>query len=135
MASEGLLRLAALTGEERYRERAARMLVPLAPATAQSPSSFSHLLGALDDFIGPFFEIALVGAAAQREPFARALSREFLPRAVTAQGDGESPSAVPLLADRVPIHGAGAAYVCQGFVCRQPVTTAEALLAQLHGAP
>jgi len=135
LASEGLLRLAALTGEERYRDRAARMLVPLAPAMAQSPSSFSHLLCALDDFIGLFFEIALVGAAAQREAFARVLCREFLPRAAIAQGDGESPSAVPLLADRAPIHGAAAAYVCQGFVCRQPVTMAEALRAQLHGAP
>src|SRR5262249_36876049 len=126
--------LAALTAEDVYRDHAARMLVPLAPAMAQAPSSFGHLLGALDDFIGPFYEIALVGTTAERALFVDALSREFLPRTVTAQGDAGAPSRGPLLADRRRVGGAAAAYVCQGFVCRQPVTTAEALLAELHGA-
>src|SRR2546429_108930 len=52
LAAEGLLRLAAFTGEERYREHAARIVVPLAPAMVDQPSAFGHLLGALDDFIG-----------------------------------------------------------------------------------
>ena len=36
-------------------------------------------------------------------------------------------SAIPLLADRVAIDGRPTAYVCRGFVCRLPVTDADAL--------
>jgi uncharacterized protein YyaL (SSP411 family) len=38
---------------------------------------------------------------------------------------------VPLLADRPLIDGASAAYVCRGFVCDRPVTTAEDLISRL----
>ena len=132
LASEALLRLTAFTGEERYREYAARILVALAPAMAQHPSSFGHLLGALDDFIGPFFEVALVGdpGGARHRRSLQAVNSHFLPRmalAVGAPGDAE----VPLLEDRVLLDGQPAAYVCQGFVCQRPVTAPADLLSQL----
>jgi len=43
---------------------------------------------------------------------------------------GGAPDAAPLLAGRDLVDGAPAAYVCRGFVCDRPVTTA-AELAQL----
>jgi hypothetical protein len=43
-------------------------------------------------------------------------------------------SLVPLLADRIAKDGKPTAYVCRGFVCRLPVTTAEALRAELAAA-
>lgn len=36
---------------------------------------------------------------------------------------------VPLFEQRDLVDGGAAAYVCEGFVCRQPVTTVEALVA------
>ncbi|EMD21879.1 Thymidylate kinase [Amycolatopsis azurea DSM 43854] len=39
---------------------------------------------------------------------------------------------VPLLAGRPLVEGAAAAYVCRGYVCERPVTTAEDLRAQLR---
>ena len=53
----------------------------------------------------------------------------FLPNAVVAAGTGGS--AVPLLKDRTPVDGKAAAYVCERFVCRRPVTTPQDLGAQL----
>ena len=45
------------------------------------------------------------------------------PYTVLAGGDGP----VPLLAGRVPVDGAAAAYVCRHFTCQLPVTSAEEL--------
>jgi len=50
-------------------------------------------------------------------------------------GDPADPAAVraaPLLADRPLVDDAPAAYVCRGFACRAPVTTAEDLSAALQ---
>jgi uncharacterized protein YyaL (SSP411 family) len=134
LAAEALLRLAAYTGELGYRDRAARVLLPLAAAMAQQPSAFGHLLCALDDFIGPFHEIALVGEGDALAALARAIAARYLPRAVTAIAHPDDPSAataMPLLEGRGLVDGHAAAYICQNFVCRQPVTTADALTRQL----
>ncbi|WIG57279.1 MAG: uncharacterized protein OJF49_000023 [Ktedonobacterales bacterium] len=130
LAAESLLRLAAFTGEPHYREYAARVLVPLAARMAEQPLGYGHFLCALDDLVGPFYEVALVGD--DIEELQRVLSGRYLPRAVLASGSGES-KLVPLLDGRPAVNGIGTAYVCKDFVCRLPVTSPtdfEALLAQ-----
>jgi uncharacterized protein YyaL (SSP411 family) len=132
LACEALLRLFAFTADDRYRERSARVLTALVPSMRQHPSAFGHLLCALDDLIGPFYEVALVGepAAAGMIALERALASRFLPRMAQALGSGsqtEEP-VVPLLEGRTLVNGQPAAYVCQGFLCQQPVTSPEALL-------
>ncbi len=136
LAVEALLRLTALSGEGHYRDYAARVLVPLVPSMAKTPLAFGHLLAALDDFIGPFYEIAIVGP--QTSPAADALTGAlrtcFLPRAVFAQADPDDARAlreVPLLEGRGLVDGKPAAYVCQSFVCQRPVTQPDELLALL----
>ena len=44
-----------------------------------------------------------------------------------AGGDGD----VPLLEGRTPVEGRAAAYVCERFACKLPVTTPDELVAQL----
>src|SRR5579872_1858744 len=137
LAAEALFRLTAFTGEDRDRELAVRIVVPLAPAMADSPSAFGHLLCALDDFVGPFHEVAILGPAdsSDRAALLSALARSYLPRLVLAQAapdDSTAQSTVPLLADRGLVDGRAAAYVCQHFVCQQPVTDSDALLALLQ---
>ncbi|HEY7021582.1 MAG TPA: thioredoxin domain-containing protein [Ktedonobacterales bacterium] len=132
LACEALLRLTAFTGNLRYREYAARILVALAPAMERHPSSFGHLLCALDDLIGPYYEVAIVGNPADTvtQALVAAINSRFLPRmalAVGAPGDTE----VPLLENRALLDGRPAAYVCQGFVCQRPVTASADLLSQL----
>jgi uncharacterized protein YyaL (SSP411 family) len=51
---------------------------------------------------------------------------------VSAGGDGLDDAGVPLLADRPPRDGMATAYVCEGFACRAPVTSAEELRALLE---
>jgi uncharacterized protein YyaL (SSP411 family) len=50
---------------------------------------------------------------------------------VVAVGEPDAPG-VPLLADRPLVDGQAAAYVCRGFVCDRPVTTAADLAAALR---
>ncbi|HET9110230.1 MAG TPA: thioredoxin domain-containing protein [Ktedonobacterales bacterium] len=134
MASEALLRLAALTGDARYHDHAERMLLPLVPYMLRSPSGFGRYLCALDDLLGPFYEVALVGAASDpRMAALRAdVANHYSPRMALAWGAPSSQPEVPLLAERGPVDGAPAAYVCQGFVCQRPVTTPEELRALLE---
>jgi uncharacterized protein YyaL (SSP411 family) len=136
LTAEALLRLTSLFGETRYREYAARVLVPLAPAMADQPSAYGHFLSALDDLIGPLQEIAVI--AAPEDPGApslwRILADHYLPRAVLAMAestDEKSRMDVPLLRDRSLVEGKSAVYVCQDFVCRQPITDGDELLHSL----
>jgi hypothetical protein len=41
------------------------------------------------------------------------------------------PGSPSLLNDRSMLNGKPTAYICQGFVCKQPVNTAEGLLEQI----
>ena len=52
------------------------------------------------------------------------------PGSGSGSGSGGAPE-VPLLRDRTPVDGRAAAYVCEGFLCRAPVTDADALAAAL----
>ncbi len=134
LACEALLRLGALTGEPRYREHAERVLYPLVPMMLRAPSGFGRALSALDDLLGPFYEVALVGAADDARLLAlRAeVAAGYQPRMAMAVGDPAAPdAAIPLLAERGLVDGAPAAYVCQGFVCQRPVTSPDELRALL----
>ena len=83
-AAYGLLRLAALTGEHRYEERAVSALRLLHELAPQHPQAFGHLLQALDFHLSPVQEVAIAG------PDAGALERvvrsRFRPHIVLAGG-------------------------------------------------
>ena len=121
-AAYGLLRLGALTGEARYEEQAVGVLRLLHELAAQHPQAFGHLLQALDFQLAPVQEVALVGD--DLAPFERVVRGEFRPHLVLAGGAADG---VPLLQDRTPVEGRAAAYVCERFACKAPVTEPEEL--------
>ena len=124
-AAYGLLRLAALTGEHAYEQRAVSVFRLLHKVAGRYPQVFAHLLQALDFHFASVKEVALVGDhTAELEAVVRA---RFRPHLVLAGGGG-----APLLEGRTPVDGRAAAYVCEHFACRRPVTDPgelEALLA------
>jgi hypothetical protein len=133
MASLVLLRLAALTGEARYREAAEAAIATVTPVAARYPTAFAKWLQAIDFALAPVAEVAIVGdpeAPGTRELLEVALGGYAPGRVVALAAEG-GPSAVPLLRDRTLVHGRPAAYVCRGFTCRLPVTDADALREQL----
>jgi uncharacterized protein YyaL (SSP411 family) len=75
-------------------------------------------------------EVAVVGEP--DDPATTALRREVLGRylpnvALLSAPEGVGAERSPLLADRTTVGGTATAYVCERYVCRQPVTSAEAL--------
>jgi hypothetical protein len=140
-AAFGLLRLAALSGERRYAGEAEGVLRLFARIAVQNPQGFAHLLRALDLWLEPTHEVALVAPdvaplstrGQQRRHVGRevaelaaAVRADLRPRLVLAAGP-EGATEPPLLRDRTAIDGVVAAYVCQNFACRLPVTDPEAL--------
>jgi uncharacterized protein len=120
----GLLRLAKLSGEARYEDAALGVIRLLHTVAPQHPTAFGHLLQAIDFHLAEVREVALVGD--DRTPLEAVVREAFRPHLVLAAGEG-----VPLLEGREPIDGRAAAYVCEHFVCRRPVTEPDELRALL----
>jgi uncharacterized protein YyaL (SSP411 family) len=121
-AAFGLLRLAALTGEHEYEARAVSVLRLLHELAPKHPQAFGHLLQALDFHLSPTREIALVGD--DTHELERVVRGSFRPGIVLAGGEQDG---VPLLEGRHPVDGRAAAYVCEHFACKAPVTAPEEL--------
>ncbi|MGZ5332974.1 MAG: thioredoxin domain-containing protein [Solirubrobacterales bacterium] len=118
-AAVGLLRLAELSGEHDYAARADGVLRLLTPTAVRHPEGFGHLLLALDFQLSPVREVALAGN--QLGELAAAVRKRHRPRVVLAGGP-EGTTEPPLMRDRKTVDGHPAAYVCENFACKQPVT-------------
>ncbi len=138
VAADVLQRLALLTGEAEYEQAGTSAIELVREGMTQAPTGFGHALCALDLYLGPSREIAIVGdpaAADTREMADEVHAKRFLPNsvlAVAAPGDEASRTAVALLRDRPALEGKPTAYVCERFVCGLPVTDPMSLVSQLQ---
>ncbi len=126
-AAYGLLRLGALTSEVDYTERALGTMRVFAPAALQHADAFGHLLQAIDFHLSPVREVALVapangsGIAAGLAELAGVVRSAHRPHVVLAGGP-EGSERPELLRERLAVEGKPAAYVCEHFACKAPVT-------------
>lgn len=135
MAAELLLRLAKLTGNDDYRSEAARVFQIMAAAMAQQPTGFGRMLTALDDLLSPSQEVAVVGSLtdARTQRLLEEVRRHYLPHTVLALKEPEDENPLPLMEGRTLVDGQPAAYVCENYACRLPVTSVEALRTAVVG--
>jgi uncharacterized protein len=117
-----LLRLARLWGDDELEARGVSVLRLVRDGLTRSPTSFGWMLVALDQYLAPRRELAIVGDP--DAPVARAAVAGAAPTDVVAFGPDAK---IPLLAGRDLVDGATAVYVCERFACRTPVTEPEAL--------
>ena len=131
LAANGLLRLAALTGDGHYEEPAVTILELLTGPMSSHATGFAYLLGALERHVRTPIEIVIVGepSDARTKALRAEVTARLLPASVTLSADTADP-ALPLLADR-PLRAEPTAYVCEHNACREPVTSPAALRAQL----
>ena len=129
LAAECLIRLAALLGQDEYRSEAARIVLTVKDALGPQSLAFGRLLCSVDALLSPSREIAIVGDPA--DPAAQALLHtvrsRFLPHAVVALKHPDEEGLLPVLESRTLVDGKPAAYVCENYACRLPVTTPEEL--------
>jgi uncharacterized protein YyaL (SSP411 family) len=127
-AALGLLRLAALSGEARFADRARGVLALFGEPAIDHPDSFAHFLRALDFDHAATREVALVGG--DLGELTGVVRAAFRPHVVLAAGPAGA-TEPPLLDARTEIGGEPAAYVCEGFTCNLPVTEPAALEREL----
>jgi len=126
VAAGALLRLWKLTGDSRWSEYAVSVLEGMAGLAGSQPTAFPNLLCVLDDYLGDFKEIAVIGDPRREDArrLLREIFRSYLPGKVVCCGmDG----GLFLLKDKPQIDGKATAYVCENFTCRLPVTAPDAL--------
>ena len=136
VASDVLLRLGVITGNDGYSSRGATPLRAMQQLLGRAPAATGHWLGALDFYVSLPKEIVLVGGREQTETAAmlREVGQRYLPnRVVVGMTDpGEPPiKDSPLLEQRVMQDGLPTAYVCEHYACQLPVNTANDLARQL----
>ncbi|AVT31429.1 MULTISPECIES: thioredoxin domain-containing protein [unclassified Plantactinospora] len=125
-----LVAYSALGGQVRYREAAVAALETVAPIVARHARFTGYAATVGEALLSGPYEIAVVTADPAGDPLLALAHRHAPPGAVVVAGEPDRPG-VPLLADRPMIEGGPTAYVCRGFVCDRPVTSPDALLAQL----
>ncbi len=138
VATDVLLRLAVLTGEETYERLAVQALRPMADLMSRHPAGFGRWLSALDFHLGPVVEVALVWAREGDglDGLLREVFERYLPNRVVVgvrDGDQAASARIPLLESRSTVQGKPTAYVCRRYVCQAPTSDPEVLARQLAG--
>ena len=134
LACEALLKLAAYTDNGSYRDLAEQSLKAIGEAAIRYPTAFARWLSAADFALGNVKQVAVLGEAREEsfQELIEVIRNEFRPNVVTAASSFPPQSDAPmLLAERPLVNGRPSAYVCEGFVCSQPVNTVKALHQQL----
>ena len=132
-----LLKIERLTGNNNMERIAVRALQGVAESAIRHPLGFCNWLCALDFYETPPQEI-VVASRGQNDPATEALMRvlysKWLPNKVTVSFDPSDPAAItglPLLEGKTMIDGRPTVYLCEHYTCGTPVTTPDALRAQM----
>ena len=112
-----LLRLARIWDDDELERSAVGVLRLVRDLLPRAPSAFGWALCALDLYLSPPRELAIVGTPG--DEIARAALSAFDPNAVVAFGPADD---VPLLAGKTRVDGKPTLYVCERFACQAPVT-------------
>ncbi|MGI2336518.1 MAG: thioredoxin domain-containing protein [Dehalogenimonas sp.] len=123
-----LLKLARLTDNQHYWRTGGTALRGVAEYLGRYPMGFGQWLAALDFYLGPQQEVAVIGKSS--DSAARALvstvCRRYRPNTVLAALDPDDPAGIsdlPLFQERAQLNGLPTAYVCRNFNCFPPVNT------------
>lgn len=134
MAATALLKLGRLTGRQDLETVAERTLLHLSTIAARYPMAAGQTLTALDFWLGPTFEIALIeGVSGDSLPqMQAAVQQRFLPNKVIAvrRADVSDADLIPelgLIKGKPARGGQTTAYVCQHGTCGMPQVGVAAL--------
>ena len=138
LAVNALLELAAYGDRNEWRGLAEDMLSSIYDAAWRYPTAFAKWLCAADFAVGPTREVAIIGNLddPKTQELLKGLWKSYRPRQVTAiSAYPPEPGSPALLKDRPTLNDQPTAYVCQGFVCLQPVNLPEEMEVQLESSP
>ena len=136
VASDLLLRLSVITGNDNYAAKAVAPLRSLAELMGRAPAGTGRWIAALDFYVSTAKEVAVIGPPDDpaTSELLRTVNGRYIANRVLAGADGAesaTSSGLPLLEGRGLVDGQPTAYVCENYACQLPVTDAAALAAQL----
>src|SRR4029077_4974546 len=134
VAALNLLRLSQILDDQKMAERARKTIDAFATTLSHFPSAMPQMLVALDYSLRKPRQIVIAGKpdAPESKALLREVHRHFLPKTILLLADGaegqkhlgEKNEAIRAMS---PIDGKPAAYVCENFTCKAPVTDARQL--------
>ena len=138
VAALNLLRLAEITTDEDYRERAIGTVQAFGQSLSRVPHAMPTMIGAVDFLLGRPRQVLIAGAAddADAQDLLRVVYRHYDPNRILmltdCSGDGDPRNVQPFLESLQKIDGKATAYVCVDHVCDLPVNTVEGLKSVLE---
>ncbi|HKJ39911.1 MAG TPA: thioredoxin domain-containing protein [Anaerolineales bacterium] len=134
LAATALLELSSYGDRTEWRSLVEKMLSNVYDAMLRYPTAFAQWLCAADFAVGPTHEVAIIGDPrdSETQSLVYTLWKSYRPRQATViSAYPPEPGSPALLKDRPVINGQATAYVCQGFVCLQPVNSPSKMEEQL----
>lgn len=128
-----LIKLSRMTGKTHYEEKAATLARAFSSHEEGTPSHNTMFLTALDFFIGPAYEIAIVGNPNSEETknMLHAIRTRFVPNKVMLLKEVDQKDFENLAGftkDMKMIDNKTTVYICRNFVCNKPITEIEEVL-------
>ena len=122
-----LLRLARLTGDERWEKKAEQQLLSFRPVLEEHPSGYTAFLQALQFALHPSQELILAGSLETGElPEMRQIFfSEFRPYSSVLYQEGSLTEIIPWTKDYPIDPSHVTAYLCQNHTCQRPVQQIE----------
>ncbi len=134
VAALNLLRLAQFRDEKEFEDRAKRAIDAFGPTLSHFASAMPQMLGAVDFSLSKPRQIVIAGKpdAPETKALFKEVHRHFLPNKILILADrgegqkylGEKNEAIRAMS---MVDGKPAAYICENFTCKAPVTDPEAL--------
>jgi uncharacterized protein YyaL (SSP411 family) len=128
MAAVVSLRLFALTGEDRHRERGEEILRLFHEPAHKNPFGFVTCIEALERYLGAGTEVVMMGSGDLRaSDLERVIARSYVPHLTLVRAESGDRTPLPLVQGRAAVDGRPTAYVCRHFSCSSPITSAHEL--------
>jgi uncharacterized protein YyaL (SSP411 family) len=134
IAALNLLRLSQIYDDPKIAERAKKTINAFATILSQYPSGMPQMLVAVENSLGKPRQIVIAGKkdSSETKALLKEVHRHFLPNTIVILADanegqkylGERNEAVRAMSQ---IDGKPAAYVCENFTCKAPVTNPKQL--------
>jgi uncharacterized protein YyaL (SSP411 family) len=134
VAALNLLRLSQIRNDQSMSERARKTIGAFATTLSHFPSAMPQMLVAVDYSLGKPRQVVIAGKkdGLETKALLKEVHRHFLPKTILLLADdgegqkylGEKNEAIRAMS---PVNVKPAAYVCQNFTCKAPVTDPKAL--------
>ncbi len=137
MATQLLLRLYHMTGDDRYNQHAERVLRSYYDAMESQPFGFAHLLCALDFYLEKAKEVVIVGERGEPrvDELLMKIHSVYQPNMTIQLASPSEPleNRSALLRGKSQVGGNPTVYVCQNYTCSAPATSWDELRPLIEG--